>query len=222
MISFHFLNKSTWQRILLKMQTDTESISQRGGALRKVVKVSLTVVLPAIVGAAVMFAYLRHKQDPYSWHQLEMDKTSYKTEALFDSDIPLPDIKNISGQLKFRTGRDKANELEAGYVVEFDIDKLDKAKLPEKYRKPTVYQSKQGEYTVDPVEEVVYVAKFQFTLQDKDRFDLLKTSSEDQYIQSGKRNRFQGLATDPIPLEIAQRAKFIKAEIHVVKCETCR
>src|SRR4029077_5411735 len=202
--------------------TDTESTSRTAGTLRRVVGVSLTAVLGAVFGALLMCVYLRHKQDPYSWHQLETDKPSYTSEALFDSDIPLPDLKNISGRMKFRTGRDKSDELEAGYVVEFDIDKLNKAKLPEKYRRPTVGQSKQGEYTIDPVGEVVYVAKFQFTLQDKDHFDLQKTQSEEQYIESGKRNRFQGLATDPVPLNIAQRTKFIKAEVHVEKCETCR
>jgi hypothetical protein len=204
------------------MQTDTESISRRGGTLRRVVAVSLVVVVAAVVGAAIMFAYLRHKQDPYSWHQLEMDKSSYTTEALFDSEIPLPDIKNISGKIKFRIGPDNPSELEAGYVVEFDVDKLNKDKLPEKYRKPTPYQSKQGRYTVDPVQEVVYVAKFQFTLQDKDHFDLLKTSSDAQYIYSGQHNRFQGLAADPVPARIAERVKVIKGQINVEKCETCR
>ena len=203
------------------MQTDTESTSQTGGTLRRVGKVSL-MLLAAIAGAAIMFAYLQHKQDPYSWHQLEMDKSSYTTEALFDSDIPLPDIKNISGEMKFRSGRDNPSDLEAGYVVEFDVDKLNKDKLPGKYRKPTTYQSKQGEYTVDPVQEVVYIAKFQFTLQDKDHFDLLKTSSEAQYIYSGQHNRFQGLAAEPVPARIAERVKFIKAQINVEKCETCR
>lgn len=96
------------------MQTDTESISQKGGTLLRLVKVSLTVLLSAIAGAAIMFTYLRHKQDAYSWYQLEMDKTSYTTEAVFKSDIPLPDIKNISGKMKFRTGRDNASDLEAG------------------------------------------------------------------------------------------------------------
>lgn len=180
------------------------------------------MLLAALAGAAIMFAYLRHKQDPYAWHQLEMDKTSYTSEALFASDISLPDIKNISGKMKFRTGRDKPTDLEAGYVVEFDIDKLNKDKLPEKYRKPTPCPSAQGGCTIDPVEEVVYNAKFQFTLQDKDHFDLLSTSSGNQYIYSGQHNRFQGLGADPVPLRIAQRVKFIKAQIHVEKCETCR
>jgi hypothetical protein len=135
-----------------------------------------------------------------AWHQLDIEKPSYTytNEALFDSDIPLPDIKSVSGKTKFRTGREKPSELEAGYVLEFDIDKLDKTKLPEKYRKPTVGQSKQGEYTIEPVEEVTYSANFRFTLQDKDHFDLQEVQSEAQYIQSG--------------------TKFIKAEIAVENC----
>ena len=176
----------------------------------------------AIAGAVLTFAYVRHKQDPFSWDQLDTGKPSYTSEALFDADIPLPDIKNISGLMKFRLGCDKPNELEAGYIVEFDIDKLDKAKLPEKYRKATVGQSKQGEYTIEPVGEVTYSAKCQFTLQDKDHFELLETNGGDQYIESGKRNQLQGLATDVVPLAIAQRTKFITLEIRVEKCETCR
>ena len=184
-------------------------------------KLSLTVALAVLAGAAVMFAYLRHREDPYSWYQLEIANTGFTNEALLDSDIPLPDIKNISGRLKFRTGRDQPSAVEAGYILEFDIDKLDKGKLPEKYRKPRTFQARQGEYTVEPVEEVTYVAKFDFTLEDKDRFELLHTSSGSQYIESGKRNRFQGLAADQIPLAIARRARFITAKISVEKCETC-
>ena len=99
---------------------------------------------------------------------------------------------------------------------------LNKDKLPEKYRKPTPCPSAQGGCTIDPVQEVVYGAKFQFTLQHKDHFYLLTTSSENQYISSGQHNRFQGLAADPVALRIAQRVKFIKAQINVQKCETCR
>ena len=76
----------------------------------RVVRVSLTIVLGAVVGASLMFAYLRHKQDPFSY-ELDTSKPSYTSEALFDSDILLPDIKNISGRMKFRSGRDKPNEL---------------------------------------------------------------------------------------------------------------
>ena len=123
------------------MHIDTGSFSQRGdGTLGRVIKVSLIVVLAAITGASITFAYLRYKQDPYSWHKLDIDKTSFTTESLIDSDIPLPDIRNVSGEMKFRTGRGNTSDLEAGYVVEFDIDKLNKDKLPGKYRKPTCDQ----------------------------------------------------------------------------------
>jgi hypothetical protein len=70
--------------------TDTESIFRTGGTLRRVGKVSLAVVLGAVAGAVLVFAYLRHKQDPFSWYQLDTGKPSYASEALFDSDISLP------------------------------------------------------------------------------------------------------------------------------------
>jgi len=203
-------------------KTGTESISPRDGTPIRAAKVSLIVLSAALLGAILTFVYLRHKQDPFAWRHLDVDKPSYTGEALFDSDIPLPDIKNSSGEAKFRTAPGSGREVELGYVMEFDIDKLEKDKVPEKYRKPTKYQAKQGEVTWDPVAEVVYIAKFDFTLRDKDGFELKKLESRNEYIESGKRNRLQGLVPDAVPLEIAERTQSIKALIYVQKYETCR
>jgi len=139
---------------------------------------SLTSLVAAAVGAGLMFTHLHHKQNDFPWYQLDNDSPSYTNEAFLESDIQLPNIKNISGQAKFRNSPGKFGDVELGYVMEFDIDKLDRTKLPEKYRKPTVDQSKQGPFTLNPIEEVVYVAKFDFTLQDKDGFELKKFENE--------------------------------------------
>jgi len=147
----------------------------------------------------------------------------FTTEALFNSDIPLPEIKRISGKSKFlKTQKSGTDEMNLGYVVSIDVEKLDLEKVPQKYKTERKEKYKAGEFTVPPIEELVYEVSFEFELRDKDGFELVKLQSPSHSLYSGKANQFQGIAKQPILQATAERVVNIVLHMTVEKCETCR
>jgi len=163
----------------------------------------------------------------FDWKELSIDKSGkgygFTSEALFNSDIPLPEIKKLSGKSKFiKAPNATSDELNLGYVISVDIDKLDLQKIPEKYKVERKEQHKAGEFTVLPIEDAVYEISFDFALKDKDGFEILELKSPSHNLYTGKMNSFQDSVKQTISSAIADRVANIGLHMTIEKCETCR
>ena len=69
----------------------------------------------------------------------------YSSEALFNSDIPLPEITSATAKMKFLPSQDGRGYM-LGYVATIEIANLDATKIPEKYRgkKPSHQRQASG------------------------------------------------------------------------------
>jgi hypothetical protein len=63
------------------------------------------------------------------------DIVTYSSDALFRSDIKLPEVTSLTGKAKFVKDASQ-NAIKLGYVVDADIRALDKSKIPEQYQNP--------------------------------------------------------------------------------------
>lgn len=183
-----------------------------------------------VIGLAIgyYFAVATKAAKNFDWKELFLDQSGkgyeYSSEALFNSDIPFPEIRKLSGKCKFLSAPKKSrnDELNLGYIVSVDIEKLDLQKVPQKYKVEKKEKHTAGEFTVLPIEEVVYSVTFEFKLKDKDGFELLKLKSPSHSIYSGKVNEFQDVVRQVIPLTIAERVSSTILSMIVEKCETCK
>lgn len=190
--------------------------------LTEAVKLATTLIVGFIFGVGVTGLFLRHGHSsiPGGWMDLTTEGAGFgwTSEALFNVDIALPKVSNPHGRAKFldRSEPGKQN-IKVGYVVKASVEHLDVSKIPLKYLQPR----KQGDFTIDPPKEVVYIAHVDFTLKDADGFVLMAAKSEPLYLYSGQENVFQGIIGEPIPLAVAQRTKTILMGLTADKCETC-
>lgn len=146
---------------------------------------------------------------------------SYSTEALFGADIPIPNINEIVGKTKFIKRSNDKSVLNLGYRVSVSQEKLDKAKIPTKYLRQKSVVIEGHSVTQEPIEEVTYEIIFSFTLKDKDGFKLLVVSSDPETITSGKKNEFQGITQQSIPIDLASRVARIELSTQLTKCISC-
>jgi len=144
------------------------------------------------------------------------------SDAMF-ADISLPEIKQLEGKAKFIRDGVSKDEVQLGYLVTVTVDNLDTSKIPAKYRKEKVEHYKGGPaFTIMPVEQVVYEARLDFILKDKDGFDLLALASQPINISSGKENKFQATFEQTVPISIASRTVEMVFSLYVKGCITCR
>ena len=165
-------------------------------------------------------------QKDFDWQDLTIDPNGkgygYTSEALFNSDIALPEIKKLSGKSKILSPIElDGGEFHLGYIVSVDVEKLDSKNVPEKYKKEHKEKYKAGEFTAMPIQEVVYQVTFEFTLKDKDGFELVKLVGPKHSLYSGKDNRVQDKVSQPILKTVAGRTKDIVFYMTVERCETC-
>lgn len=157
------------------------------------------------------------------WKQLITDPDGkgygFSLEALFDTDIELPDIKMLTGKVKFIN---EPGSVHFGYLVTVVVEKLDSTKLPEQYRKEKKGKAKGGEFTILPPDQVVYETHFEFTFRDKDNFVIFTLKSPLENLISGKDNQFQRIIQGAIPYSIAARTSAIAFSMSIDKCVTCR
>ena len=192
--------------------------------------IAVVSLIAATVGALAMYLYVfvfySKSSIPEGWIEVSISGHgySYSSEALFDSDISLPDLSALHGKIKFlRYGADGGNHSQLGYLIRVSVKSLDTAKIPETYRqRRSVERHKGGEVILEPVQQVVYKVHFEFELKDKDGFVLMSTTSEPSYLYSGQENVFQGIAQQKISLEKAKHTKSVTLNMSVEKCETCR
>jgi hypothetical protein len=211
-----------------RLPTSTGTSSQSASAMKETPHMvrawfaTVAFFFGLILGMIGTYFFLpqRHSSVPTKWRELVLDGSGFgwKSEALFNVDIPLPTVNKPHGQAKFldRSQSGKENIL-LGYVVKASVEHLDTSKIPPKYRQP----KKQGEFVIDPPTEVVYLAHLEFTLKDADGFVLLTTDTEPLHLYSGKENVFQGIALTPVSLGTAKRTSSILVALTADKCETC-
>lgn len=162
----------------------------------------------------------------FNWNELSIDQAGkgygFTSDALFNSDIPFPEIKKLSGKTKFiKPSQYRSDELNLGYVISVDVDKLDLQKVPQKYKVERKEQYKAGEFTVSPIEEVIYEISFEFVLKDRDGFEIIKLKSPSHNLYSGKINTFQDVVKQSISQTIVHRVSNIVLHMTVEKCEIC-
>lgn len=148
---------------------------------------------------------------------------SYSTDALFKSDIPLPDMKSTGSAAKFiEDGSVRPSSIRFGYKIAVNVAPLDLSKVPAAYKKEKPIDLGGGRTITElPIEQVTYEVRFDFTLKDKDGFTLANLKSEPQNVESGKVNSFQGFSTEAIPFVMASKTETILFELYVVKCVSC-
>ena len=78
------------------------------------------------------------------------------------------------------------------------------------------------EFTVLPIEEVVYRVTFKFTLKDKDGFELAKLEGPKHFLYSGKSNRFQDKVYQTVLETVAEQTTDVVLYMSVEECETCK
>ena len=156
------------------------------------------------------------------WKQLTIDPGSrgygFSSEALFDADIKLPDIKALTGKAKLIN---EPGRIRLGYLITVVVDKLDPTKMPEKYRKERDVNAKGGKFTITPSEQVTYQIHYEFTFRDKDNFVIFTLKSPRDNLASGKDNQFQRIVEESIPYNIAVSTSEIAFNMSIDKCVTC-
>ncbi|GEM_PF-2251717 len=195
--------------------------------------ITIGIALLAIgIAAGYYFAVTMKTAWNFDWKELSLDQPfshfsgkgyGYSTEAIFDSDISLPNIRKLSGKAKFLSVSPKSrnDELNLGYIVSVDVEKLDLQWVPQKYKVEKKEKYNYRELTRFPIEEVVYSVTFMFRLKDKDGFILLELKSPSHTILSGNVNVFQNVVDETILLAIAERVANITLWMIVEKCVTC-
>jgi hypothetical protein len=160
------------------------------------------------------------------WYRLSLPPeetgVNLATEALFRSDINLPNVESISGTAKFTNNNSDTANVHLGYKVAVDVAILDLAKVPAKYKEERQIASKIGkQITLLPITSVAYEVHFIFALRDIDGFTIFELQSKPQSLESGRINTFQNLAPTTIPNDVAARTTAIQVAMLATKCLTC-
>ena len=197
--------------------------------MRKSIKLILVAVLIASLGGLGGYWFRGHQLSriPNTWHEIDRiplagkdSGLSFSSEALFDVDIPLPNITSAKARVKFLPIPGEINYL-LGYVVTVDIAKLDLEKVPAKYKETKDLKTKSGEWKSVPLEEVVYEISISFELQDQDGFRLIVVKGSKHKVSSGQSNVLQDVGETLISVNIAKRTKVILPKVYVERCVSC-
>lgn len=160
------------------------------------------------------------------WIPLSIDTNGkngvfFKTEGLW-SDIPLPDVVDLSGKAKFiESINGKSDALNLGYIINVEVAPLDLEKVPQMYKEELVEVIKGREIAWQPIEQVIYEVAFEFFLKDADGFTLRDLISKKHDIYSGKQNRYQDIVIKKVPISLVKRISSISFHVVVGKCVTC-
>jgi hypothetical protein len=146
---------------------------------------------------------------------------SYTNAVFIDSDIPAIGVKSISGKAKFISHALTVDgRCPIGYIIEVVAQPIDKAKLPEKYRKEKVIQTKGGPLTELPIEQATYEVDFTFHLLDRDGFELTAVQSKEHDIESGTTTEIQSQTEPMVSLKMASLTNSVAVDMLVKKCLT--
>lgn len=185
---------------------------------RPVIIVTTLIIL--ITGSIFIYVQLKNKLPLDTWINLTIPKEGKigGTTIGFFNDISLPDINNIKGDAKFLK---RNNSYHLGYKINFDIAHLDTTKIPSKYLQDKDQVFNGTTVTALGIREVSYDISFEFTLIDKDGFEIEKIKSPTEIVKSGKKNEFQNMTEKSIPINIIRLTKSIRLFISIDKCLSC-
>jgi hypothetical protein len=149
---------------------------------------------------------------------------SYNSAALFEADVPLPEIEAVDVKIKLIAPPSPESQRTRviAYVAQVRVASLEQKKIPPRYLEKRVEQYKAGPVTTQPLEQVTYVVQFTFDLLDKDAFKLGDATGSEQFLQSGKSNRFQEVTTQPFEIDLVRRITIVRTHLRVLRCESCR
>ena len=179
------------------------------------------------MGAAMLFPrFIGGTRIDNQWKQLvhpaEGQGISYSTEVFVISDLPSPEIRKLDGEAKFIDGDNaQTTGAQLGYKVVVDVGSVDLSKVPKKYLLEKPVNVGRTTITQLPINQVSHDIHFEFTLKDKDGFNLLEARSEPHTLESGKTNTFQGIAIKLVPAPIAARTAGIVFRMGVDRCISC-
>lgn len=161
------------------------------------------------------------------WRPLVQGPTGLSIEVVAKSDLPEPEIRQITGQAKFVDNQDNQDQgtnhtVRLGYKITVDVAPLDLAKVPEKYLKEKPIDIGGGKtITQLPIKQSTHKIRFDFTLKDSDGFKLMELRGDPENLESGRANKFQRLLSEPVPEILARRTTAIVSSLSIEKCVTC-
>jgi hypothetical protein len=142
------------------------------------------------------------------------------------ADMPDPDVRKTAGQFKFVDSTDQSarHTLRLGYKIEVDVAPLDLSKVPKRFLQEKRIDLGGGKSVIQlplpqstPTDEV----RFEFLLQDRDGFTLMKLSGDPETLWTGKSNGFQRLVKEPVPGAVARRTSSVVESMTIEKCLPC-
>lgn len=148
---------------------------------------------------------------------------SLSDQALFN-DIPWEGISDLSGKIKF-TDEFEPNSpsfKRLGYIVQISMPDPPRSKLPKKYLQPSTEVINGQQVTLNPSEHIYYKVTLNFTLIDKDGFELLTVSKPDQEISTGQMNHLQGFVDQNIPQHLINKTDHVVLQTSFNQCVTCQ
>jgi hypothetical protein len=102
----------------------------------KAIKVIGILLLGILIGAFGPRLFSKHVDT--SWYNLHTKKNKYfglsYQESVIFSDLPVPDIRSLTGKAKFMEAIGPGETTQIGYIVVVDMDPLDVAKVPRRYK----------------------------------------------------------------------------------------
>jgi hypothetical protein len=191
---------------------------------RHLLPVLAALVVGIVIGLASPVMIARHINT--EWKPLAPGEhhfgISYATDAIF-TDLPMPDIKSVSGKAKFVDAAGRGEPTEFGYIVTVEMADLDLAKVPDRYKKTEKDTINGYEVTTEPLKQAYYKVEWEFQFKDKDGFLLGEYKAPEEIsLVSGKTNVFQGKLQDKIPYDTAIRVHQIEIYPAIVKCHSCK
>jgi len=157
-----------------------------------------------------------------TWITINPEPIRYAAEAIW-GEIPIPGTK-YSGKIKFL--KEAGTQVyQLGYLVEIEIEPLDPEKIPKKYKEERKTIIEGRPMTLLPTDSAYYSAELEFTLKDKDGFELKKVKSNPFQLESGskslhKTNKIQNV-TESIGIDIIERVTSVESNLTILKCTTC-
>lgn len=128
----------------------------------------------------------------------------------------LPRFSGLEGRAKFVLHDPAKPEVQSlGYIVKLDIAPLDKSRLPQKYSRDEQITVGKQTLTALPLDEASYGISLQFSLLDRDGFEVLSLVSPIHTVFSGRSNPIQGKTEEVISLEKAALVTGVKSTLTV-------
>jgi len=183
----------------------------------------LAVLLGIVIGVAV--PYLLQGRVSTSWRPVIVGShhfgESFATEAIF-TDVPAPDLLEFAGRAKFVDDIfEQPADPELGYDLTAKMAEIPRGKIPYHYLHPKPVVINGITTATAPPDHFYYSWIFEFTLRDKDGFELLKVQSKPSDLISGTTNNYKDKAAQRVPFAVARRTASIEVAPEVVKCFTC-